>query len=136
MLPRQERFSQPRVKLIKSPWEAALETGSVDTAFQEMAPVFPAPKEPVPVPWSPATNETFVDVQQQKKTEFNPKQTQQKTDLYMPNMPKAWNTNRTKQLAYGKFFKAFLIFLLMKYIFREKNHHKKFKLVTCTNCKL
>lgn len=95
-----ERFSQPRVKLIKSPWEAALETGSVDTAFVETGPIFPDPKNISS--WTPKLNETLPAVQtSQQKTDFSKLQGASKSDLYKPNIPRGWSSSQSQQLTYG-----------------------------------
>ncbi|XP_054258419.1 proteoglycan 4 isoform X2 [Macrosteles quadrilineatus] len=85
-----ERFAQPRLKLVKSPWEAALETGSVEAAFQEISlpshHSFPPPATPTMFAPTPTTVFQTVTGAPVTPVPAPPKP----TGLYQPTTPKAW----------------------------------------------
>lgn len=94
--------------MIKSPWEAALETGSVESAFQEMAPVFP-PRGYIVAPTSGALEALKEGGRTSRATVCStptgtatPKISQ---DVYMPKIPRGWNThvNRQQPATYGTY---------------------------------
>ncbi|KAK9507224.1 hypothetical protein O3M35_007130 [Rhynocoris fuscipes] len=81
----QERFTLPRLKLIKSPWEAALE-GSVESAFQEIN----SPRGTVMAP-TPTTLRKLATPTPPSPAIYAPV----KEELYKPKVPRAWHPQPT-----------------------------------------
>ncbi|KAJ9599366.1 hypothetical protein L9F63_010128 [Diploptera punctata] len=96
----QERFTQPRLRMVKSPWEAALETGSVETAFQELPPIAPRNVMAPPPPdiFESITSSSSSTTRENSNTYLPTKISEtEREKIYKPRVPQGWNIGSQQQ---------------------------------------